>query len=113
MRDRRSWKARDVDEAVDTFLRDGQDPLELNGWMDRLAAHGPERKEQIMRVFDAIAQGASDLTSIMRATGLERSPAADALRVLKADLYVRDERTGLRVSFELLRRYWLLARGLT
>lgn len=112
LRNRRSWTAADVDDAVDSFLRDGQDPLELNGWMDRLSAHGPERKEQIMRVFDAVALGATDVASIMQATGLERSTVADALRVLKADLYVRDEKAGLRVGFELLRRYWLLARGL-
>jgi hypothetical protein len=110
-----------VEQIVSRQLLDPNDPWELNHYRERIPVYyGREREQAVLGILDGIATrtdavSINELLHELKSTGAldEREQLIDLLRLIEQDHYVSRNTDGhYRFRFPLLRRWWILSRGL-
>ncbi len=110
-----------VEEIVSGQLLDANDPWELNHYRERIPVYyGKEDEAAVLGILDGVAVrdepvSISDLLTELKNMGLlaDRELLITLLRLVEQDHYLsRDTQGRYQFRFALLKRWWILSRGL-
>jgi hypothetical protein len=110
-----------VEEIVSGQLLDANDPWELNHYRERIPVYyGKEDEAAVLGILDGVAVrdapvSISDLLTELKNMGLlsDREHLITLLRLVEQDHYLsRDTQGHYQFRFALLKRWWILSRGL-
>ncbi len=110
-----------VEEIVSGQLLDANDPWELNHYRVRIPVYyGKEDEAAVLGILDGVAVrdapvSINDLLTELKSMGLlpDREHLITLLRLVEQDHYLsRDTQGRYQFRFALLKRWWILSRGL-
>ena len=102
-------------------LRDSNDPWELNHFRERIPVYyGKDNESAVLGILDGIAArqqpvSVNELLAELKGTGTlsDREQLIGLLKLVEQDHYLsRDDHGSYQFRFPLLKRWWMLSRGL-
>ncbi|CAI8813934.1 ATP-binding protein [Methylocaldum szegediense] len=110
-----------VEAIVSRQLRDSNDPWELNHFRERIPVYyGKDNESAVLGILDGIAArqqpvSVNELLAELKGTGTlsDREQLIGLLKLVEQDHYLsRDDHGSYQFRFPLLKRWWMLSRGL-
>lgn len=110
-----------VEAIVSRQLRDSNDPWELNHYRERIPVYyGKDNESAVLGILDGIAArqqpvSVNELLAELKGTGTlsDREQLIGLLKLVEQDHYLsRDDHGSYQFRFPLLKRWWMLSRGL-